>query len=136
MHVFQFTWFSWNDSSYTTHNVTTIFSFLSSGKTPFYYHISFKVNNIDYDSNFAKPYSQEYMDLNKRIASLVSWTYFFWELSFKCYAPRSAGIPAVILQVGNNSNHDLSSSLIQSALSESQLACTRKKVKGTHLKNT
>ncbi|XP_044912684.1 transmembrane protease serine 11C-like [Felis catus] len=39
-------------------------------KTPFYYHISFKVNNIDYDSKFEKPYSQEYMDLNKKIVSL------------------------------------------------------------------
>ena len=48
------------------------FPFLSSGKPPFYYHVSFKVNNIDYDSKFAKPYSQEYMDLNKKIVSLVS----------------------------------------------------------------
>ncbi|XP_023593589.1 transmembrane protease serine 11C-like [Trichechus manatus latirostris] len=36
------------------------------GKYFFYYHISFKVDNIDYDSKFEKPYSQEYMDLNKR----------------------------------------------------------------------
>lgn len=54
------------------HNGKTIFPFLSSGKAPFYYHASFKVNNIDYDSKFAKPYSQEYMDLNKKIVSLVS----------------------------------------------------------------
>nr|XP_025859278.1 transmembrane protease serine 11C-like [Vulpes vulpes] len=40
-------------------------------KTPFYHHISFKVNNIDYDSKFEKPYSQEYMDLNKKIVSLM-----------------------------------------------------------------
>nr|XP_048302227.1 transmembrane protease serine 11C [Myodes glareolus] len=45
------------------------------GKPPFYYHVSFKVNNIDYDSKFAKPYSQEYMDLNKRIVSLMNETF-------------------------------------------------------------
>lgn len=60
-------------SNYTKSKVRTIFSFLSfSGKTPLYYHISFKVNNIDYDSKFEKPYSQEYVDLNKKIVSLVS----------------------------------------------------------------
>ncbi|NP_001399454.1 transmembrane protease, serine 11C isoform 1 [Rattus norvegicus] len=49
--------------------------FAACGKTPFYYHVSFKVNNIDYDSKFAKPYSQEYMDLNKRIVSLMNETF-------------------------------------------------------------
>ncbi|CAK7291622.1 Transmembrane protease serine 11C [Vulpes lagopus] len=44
-------------------------------KTPFYHHISFKVNNIDYDSKFEKPYSQEYMDLNKKIVSLINETF-------------------------------------------------------------
>ncbi|XP_023418167.2 transmembrane protease serine 11C-like [Cavia porcellus] len=45
------------------------------GKIPFYYHVSFKVNNIDYNNKFAKPYSQEYMDLNKKIVSLVNETF-------------------------------------------------------------
>ncbi|KAM9237257.1 LOW QUALITY PROTEIN: transmembrane protease serine 11C-like [Dugong dugon] len=36
------------------------------GNTLFYYHISFKVDNTDDDSKFEKPYSQEYMDLNKK----------------------------------------------------------------------
>ncbi|KAG8515233.1 Transmembrane protease serine 11C, partial [Galemys pyrenaicus] len=36
----------------------------ASGRTPFYYHISFKVKNIDYDSKFEKPYSQEYLNLS------------------------------------------------------------------------
>ncbi|KAM5159305.1 transmembrane protease serine 11C-like [Callospermophilus lateralis] len=49
--------------------------FVAYGKTPFYYHISFKINNIDYDSKFAKPYSQEYMDLNKKIVSLINETF-------------------------------------------------------------
>ncbi|XP_008579103.1 PREDICTED: transmembrane protease serine 11B-like protein [Galeopterus variegatus] len=49
--------------------------FVSDGKTPFYYHISFKVNNIDYDSKFEKPYSKEYMDLNKKIVSLINETF-------------------------------------------------------------
>ncbi|KAL6041679.1 hypothetical protein STEG23_009871 [Scotinomys teguina] len=44
--------------------------FVACGKAPFYYHVSFKVNNIDYDSKFAKSYSQEYLDLNKKIVSL------------------------------------------------------------------
>uniref|UniRef100_A0A8C8ZR07 Transmembrane protease serine n=1 Tax=Prolemur simus TaxID=1328070 RepID=A0A8C8ZR07_PROSS len=46
--------------------------FVAYGKTPYYYHISFKVNNIDYDSKFEKSYSQEYMDLNKKIVSLIN----------------------------------------------------------------
>ncbi|XP_034365284.1 transmembrane protease serine 11C [Arvicanthis niloticus] len=49
--------------------------FAACGKAPFYYHVSFKVNNIDYDSKFAKPYSEEYMDLNKRIVSLMNETF-------------------------------------------------------------
>ncbi|XP_076993206.1 transmembrane protease serine 11C-like [Tamandua tetradactyla] len=49
--------------------------FIAYGKTPFYYHISFKVNNIDYDSKFQKSYSQEYMDLNKKIVSLMNETF-------------------------------------------------------------
>ncbi|CAO2639540.1 Transmembrane protease serine 11C [Lemmus lemmus] len=49
--------------------------FVACGKPPFYYHVSFKVNNIDYDSKFAKPYSQEYMDLNKKIVSLMNETF-------------------------------------------------------------
>ncbi|EHB18417.1 Transmembrane protease, serine 11D [Heterocephalus glaber] len=49
--------------------------FVTYEKIPFYYHISFKVNNIDYNSKFAKPYSQEYMDLNKKIVSLVNKTF-------------------------------------------------------------
>ncbi|XP_047713573.1 transmembrane protease serine 11C-like [Prionailurus viverrinus] len=49
--------------------------FATYAKTPFYYHISFKVNNIDYDSKFEKPYSQEYMDLNKKIVSLINETF-------------------------------------------------------------
>ncbi|XP_006902787.1 PREDICTED: transmembrane protease serine 11E-like [Elephantulus edwardii] len=47
--------------------------FVAFGSTPFYYHISFKVNNIDYNSKFEKPYSQEYMDLNKKVVSLVNF---------------------------------------------------------------
>ncbi|XP_008852044.1 transmembrane protease serine 11C-like [Nannospalax galili] len=49
--------------------------FVTCGKTPFYYHISFKAKNIDYDSKFAKPYSQEYMDLNKKIETLINETF-------------------------------------------------------------
>ncbi|XP_008521219.1 transmembrane protease serine 11C-like isoform X1 [Equus przewalskii] len=49
--------------------------FVAYGKTTFYYHISFKVNNIDYDSKFEKPYSQEYTDLNKKIVSLINETF-------------------------------------------------------------
>uniref|UniRef100_A0A8C3VRK9 Transmembrane protease serine n=1 Tax=Catagonus wagneri TaxID=51154 RepID=A0A8C3VRK9_9CETA len=49
--------------------------FVAYGKTPFYYHISFKVNSIDYDSKFEKPYSQEYMDLNEKIESLINETF-------------------------------------------------------------
>ncbi|XP_071068828.1 transmembrane protease serine 11C-like [Dasypus novemcinctus] len=49
--------------------------FVAYGKTPFYYHISFKVNNIDYNSKFKKPYSQEYMGLNKKIVSLINETF-------------------------------------------------------------
>ncbi|XP_039700890.1 transmembrane protease serine 11C-like [Pteropus medius] len=52
-----------------------IVHFTTNGKTPFYYHISFKVNNIDYDSKFEKSYSQEYMDLNKKIVSLINETF-------------------------------------------------------------
>nr|XP_004665428.2 transmembrane protease serine 11C-like [Jaculus jaculus] len=52
-----------------------IVHFVACGKTPFYYHISFKVNNIDYDSQFAKPYSQEYINLNKKIVSLINETF-------------------------------------------------------------
>lgn len=62
-----------NENNYKMKEVRTILSFLSfPEKTPFYHHISFKVNNIDYDSKFEKSYSQEYMDLNKKIVSLVS----------------------------------------------------------------
>ncbi|XP_060236824.1 transmembrane protease serine 11C [Meriones unguiculatus] len=49
--------------------------FVACGKAPFYYHVSFKVNNIDYDSKFAKPYSEEYMDLNKKVVSLMNETF-------------------------------------------------------------
>ncbi|XP_019603603.2 transmembrane protease serine 11C [Rhinolophus sinicus] len=49
--------------------------FVTYGKTPFYYHISFKVNNIDYDSEFEKSYSQEYMDVNKKTVSLINETF-------------------------------------------------------------
>ncbi|XP_068831696.1 transmembrane protease serine 11C-like [Capricornis sumatraensis] len=52
-----------------------IVCFVTYGKTYFYHHISFKVNNIDYDSKFAKPYSQEYMDLNNKIVSLINETF-------------------------------------------------------------
>ncbi|XP_016019885.1 transmembrane protease serine 11C-like [Rousettus aegyptiacus] len=52
-----------------------IVHFTTNGKTPLYYHISFKVNNIDYDSKFEKPYSQEYVDLNKKIVSLINETF-------------------------------------------------------------
>ncbi|XP_006916575.1 transmembrane protease serine 11C [Pteropus alecto] len=52
-----------------------IVHFTTNGKTPFYYHVSFKVNNIDYDSKFEKSYSQEYMDLNKKIVSLINETF-------------------------------------------------------------
>ncbi|KAM9678567.1 LOW QUALITY PROTEIN: transmembrane protease serine 11C-like [Trichechus inunguis] len=61
--------FHGNESGYSISKVRTIFPFLSfSGNTLLYYHISFKVDNIDYDSKFEKPYSQEYMDLNKRVS--------------------------------------------------------------------
>ncbi|XP_037687357.1 transmembrane protease serine 11C-like [Choloepus didactylus] len=49
--------------------------FVAYGKTPFYYHISFKVNNIDYDSKFQKPYSQEYIELNGNIVFLINETF-------------------------------------------------------------
>ncbi|KAM8804096.1 transmembrane protease serine 11C-like [Rhynchonycteris naso] len=49
--------------------------FITHGKTSFYYHISFKVNNTDYDSKFEKPYSQEYIDLNEKIVSLINETF-------------------------------------------------------------
>ncbi|XP_062055241.1 transmembrane protease serine 11C-like [Lepus europaeus] len=49
--------------------------FVAYGKTPFYYHASFKVNNIDYDSKFEKPYSDEYRSLNKKIVSLMNETF-------------------------------------------------------------
>ncbi|XP_069450330.1 transmembrane protease serine 11C-like [Ovis canadensis] len=52
-----------------------IVCFVTYGKTYFYHHISFKVNNIDYDSKFAKSYSQEYMDLNNKIVSLINETF-------------------------------------------------------------
>ncbi|XP_048220834.1 transmembrane protease serine 11C-like [Perognathus longimembris pacificus] len=49
--------------------------FAAYGKIPFYYHVSFKVNSINYDEKFAKPYSKEYMDLNKKIVSLINKTF-------------------------------------------------------------
>ncbi|KAM6220902.1 transmembrane protease serine 11C-like [Rhynchocyon petersi] len=49
--------------------------FAAFGNSPFYYHISFKVKNIDYQSKFEKPYSQEYLDLNKKIVSLINETF-------------------------------------------------------------
>nr|KAF6503120.1 hypothetical protein HJG59_018498 [Molossus molossus] len=49
--------------------------FIPYGKTSLYYHISFKVNDIDYNSKFEKPYSQEYLDLNKKIVSLINETF-------------------------------------------------------------
>ncbi|CAH6887240.1 Tmprss11c [Phodopus roborovskii] len=49
--------------------------FVACGKPPFYYHVSFKVNNIDYNSKFSKPYSEEYMGLNKKIVSLMNETF-------------------------------------------------------------
>ncbi|XP_036278589.1 transmembrane protease serine 11C [Pipistrellus kuhlii] len=52
-----------------------IVHFATCGKTFFYYHISFKVNNIDYDRKFEKPYSQEYIDINKKIVSLINETF-------------------------------------------------------------
>ncbi|XP_042637148.1 transmembrane protease serine 11C-like [Orycteropus afer afer] len=52
-----------------------IIYFIAYGNTSFYYHISFKVNNIDYNSKFGKPYSQEFMDLNKKIVSLINETF-------------------------------------------------------------
>ncbi|XP_058522639.1 transmembrane protease serine 11C-like [Ochotona princeps] len=54
--------------------------FVAFGKTPFYYHVSFKINNIDYDSKFKKPYSEEYMSLNKKIVSLMNETFHGSEL--------------------------------------------------------
>ncbi|XP_074131845.1 transmembrane protease serine 11C-like [Sminthopsis crassicaudata] len=44
-------------------------------KTPFYYHISFKLTNIDYKSDFGKPYSQEYINLNEKIMTLMNKTF-------------------------------------------------------------
>ncbi|XP_016068696.1 PREDICTED: transmembrane protease serine 11B-like protein [Miniopterus natalensis] len=52
-----------------------IVHFITYGQTPLYYHISFKVNNIDYDSKFEKQYSQKYMDLNEKIVSLINETF-------------------------------------------------------------
>uniref|UniRef100_G1Q4B1 Transmembrane protease serine n=1 Tax=Myotis lucifugus TaxID=59463 RepID=G1Q4B1_MYOLU len=52
-----------------------IIHFVTYGKTSSYYHISFKVNNVDYDRKFEKPYSQEYTDLNKKIVSLINETF-------------------------------------------------------------
>ncbi|XP_075399688.1 transmembrane protease serine 11C-like [Tenrec ecaudatus] len=49
--------------------------FVAFRNTPFYYHISFKTCNIDYDNKFEKPYSQEYMDLNYKIVSLINETF-------------------------------------------------------------
>ncbi|XP_007530410.1 transmembrane protease serine 11C-like [Erinaceus europaeus] len=49
--------------------------FATNGKRPFYYHISFKVTNIDYNSKFEKYYSQEYMDLNEKVVSLINETF-------------------------------------------------------------
>ncbi|XP_072476990.1 transmembrane protease serine 11C-like [Notamacropus eugenii] len=55
--------------------IGVIVYFVVYGKTPFYYHISFKLTNVDYDSKFHKPYSQEYIDLNERIVSLMNKTF-------------------------------------------------------------
>uniref|UniRef100_F7A018 Transmembrane protease serine n=1 Tax=Monodelphis domestica TaxID=13616 RepID=F7A018_MONDO len=55
--------------------IGVIIYFVVYGKTPFYYHISFKLNNVEYDSEFDKPYSQEYIDLNERIVSLMNKTF-------------------------------------------------------------
>ncbi|ELK37634.1 Serine protease DESC4 [Myotis davidii] len=44
-------------------------------KTSCYYHVSFKANNVDYDRKFEKPYSQEYVDLNKKTVSLINETF-------------------------------------------------------------
>ncbi|XP_044537656.1 transmembrane protease serine 11C-like [Gracilinanus agilis] len=55
--------------------IGVIIYFVVYGKTPFYYHISFKLNNVEYDSEFGKPYSQEYIDLNERIVSLMNKTF-------------------------------------------------------------
>ncbi|KAM5340303.1 transmembrane protease serine 11C-like [Glossophaga mutica] len=52
-----------------------IVHFIAYRKTYFYCHISFKVNNIDYDNQFEKLYSQEYMDLNEKIVSLINETF-------------------------------------------------------------
>ncbi|XP_012864457.1 PREDICTED: transmembrane protease serine 11G-like [Dipodomys ordii] len=61
--------------------------FVAYGKVPFYYHISFKVNNINYDEKFAKPYSQEYMGLNRKIVALINET--FHESSLRRYYVKS-----------------------------------------------
>ncbi|XP_036621549.1 transmembrane protease serine 11C-like [Trichosurus vulpecula] len=55
--------------------IGVIVYFVVYGKTPFYYHVTFKLSNVDYDSKFGKPYSQEYIDLNERIVSLVNKTF-------------------------------------------------------------
>ncbi|XP_074083549.1 transmembrane protease serine 11C-like [Macrotis lagotis] len=55
--------------------IGVIVYFVVYGKTPFYYRISFKLTNVDYDSKFGKPYSQEYIDLNERIVSLMNKTF-------------------------------------------------------------
>uniref|UniRef100_M3XRD3 Transmembrane protease serine n=1 Tax=Mustela putorius furo TaxID=9669 RepID=M3XRD3_MUSPF len=49
--------------------IELIVYFVTYEKTPFYHHISLKVNNIDYDSKFEKMDSQEYMELNHRVPS-------------------------------------------------------------------
>ncbi|XP_049645980.1 transmembrane protease serine 11C-like [Suncus etruscus] len=49
--------------------------FTTCGKTALYYHISFKVKNIDYDSRFEKPYSNQYISLNLKVASLINETF-------------------------------------------------------------
>ncbi|KFO20452.1 Transmembrane protease serine 11D, partial [Fukomys damarensis] len=71
-----------------------IIYFVAYGKMPFYYHISFKINNIDYNSKFAKPYSQEYMDLNKKIVSLVNKTFYESKL-------RRQYVKSHVVQVSN-----------------------------------
>ncbi|XP_027691862.1 transmembrane protease serine 11C-like [Vombatus ursinus] len=55
--------------------IGVIVYFVVYGKTPFYYHISFKLANVEYDSKFSKPYSQEYIHLNERIVSLMNKTF-------------------------------------------------------------
>ncbi|XP_038614700.1 transmembrane protease serine 11C-like [Tachyglossus aculeatus] len=49
-----------------------IIYFVVYGKTPFYYHIRFKINNVDYNTNFEKLHSPESLKLGERIESLVN----------------------------------------------------------------